>query len=275
MPELPEVESIVNGLRKVLIGQQIGKLHLLETRIIRSPLKDFKEQLPGCFFRDVQRKGKMILISFLPHLQLLIHLKMTGQLLLVSRPLPVMKHTHLIVKLFPRGDYLIYRDIRRFGFFFLGSTEAIIALTCLKNLGSDALTVTWVDFLRIFNKLKGKVKSRLLDQRFLAGIGNIYADEILFRAEIHPEQQIEDLGMDERKRIYDSMQLILKRAVNNGGSSIRDYLNSDGQPGQFQRFHNVYGREGQPCKRCAQPIQRIKLASRSSYFCPQCQRNFG
>lgn len=272
MPELPEVENIVRGLRKMLIGQQIGGIELLETRIIKSSLSDFKEQLPGSVFRDIQRIGKIIVISFSHGLKMIIHLKMTGQLLVHLQPRPILSHTHLIIELVPRGDYLIYRDIRRFGFIYLASCEDIYSLPPLRNIGPDALAVQWADFRQILSKSKGNTKSRLLDQSLLAGIGNIYADEILFRAKIHPEQRIERLSLNEQKRLYDSMQFILKKAAKNGGSSIRNYLNSEGQPGQFQRFHNVYGRKGQPCNRCAKPIQRIRLASRSSHFCPNCQK---
>ncbi len=272
MPELPEVETIVNGLKRKLISQQISKIQLLEPKIIRSPVKNFLDSLPGCIVENIHRRGKMIFVSLSKNLQLLIHLKMTGQLLLTYQPLPLKKHTHLILELLPSGYSLVYVDIRRFGFFILGSEEEINTLPIVKNLGPDTLTLKWTNFLEIISLHRGKIKNLLLDQNLLAGIGNIYADEILFNAKIHPEVRAEKLNPDQKKVLYESIQSILIKAIEKGGSSIRDYLDSAGQPGNFQSLHKVYGRVANPCNLCGNTIQRVKVSSRSSYFCPNCQQ---
>ncbi|MBI4595714.1 MAG: bifunctional DNA-formamidopyrimidine glycosylase/DNA-(apurinic or apyrimidinic site) lyase [Candidatus Tectomicrobia bacterium] len=271
MPELPEVETIVNGLKGKLIGQQINKIQLVEPRILRSPVKNFLDSLPGCVVKNIRRRGKMIFITLSKRIQMLIHLKMTGQLLLTSQAFPLQRHIHLILELLPSGGFLFYRDVRRFGFFCLGSEDYINDLPIVKNLGPDALTLKWPEFLEVISDSRGRIKNLLLNQNSLAGIGNIYADEILFRAKINPVQSVAKLELGQKKSLYDSIQSILKEAIEKGGSSIRDYLDSDGQQGNFQLLHQVYGRAGTPCNVCGSPIQRVKFSSRSSHFCPNCQ----
>lgn len=205
-------------------------------------------------------------------LTLAIHLKMTGQLIWKPPVNTPDKHTRFLLRFCRTENELHFQDMRKFGFIsiFASSNEADIPW--LASLGPEPLEIDYPSFSKLFTNRKKPLKSLLLDQEFLAGIGNIYADEILFRAKIHPQKKADLLSEKDKKRLWQSMRLVLTEAINLKGSSIRNYRDSDGVRGNFQNFHRVYGREGLPCPECRTKISRIRLGGRSSFFCPQCQK---
>lgn len=275
MPELPEVETVVRGLRPRLEGRKVRDLVFLSPHLSRKqPFPALSpEAYRGKKVEKIWRRGKMIIVSFSGGCGLLIHLKMTGQLYLCRPDQPVDKHTHARLRFSGLKSELRFRDVRKFGF-----------LNCLKlpeilhkvnsELGPEPLTLEFPAFRDLLAKHGGKViKGWLLDQKIIAGVGNIYSDEILFRAGLRPDRRAGDLNAGEARKLYQAMKSVLKKAIELKGSSIRDYVDSSGEKGRFQQRHLVYGREGRPCHRCRQTvIAKKKIAGRSSFFCPNCQK---
>lgn len=215
----------------------------------------------------------MIIFNFTGSRGLLIHLKMTGQLYLCHPEQPPDKHTHARMTFYGLKPELRFRDVRKFGFLNCLSLPEIEKRLNLE-LGPEPLALDFSAFWKLLLKHgKKKIKGWLLDQKIIAGIGNIYSDEILFRSGIRPERQVESLSEDEARQLWRSMRATLKQAIELRGSSISDYVDSTGEKGQFQQRHRVYDREGQSCGRCRQAvIERKKICGRSSFFCPFCQR---
>ena len=271
MPELPEVETIVRGLQKTVVGKTIKNVRVIHPIIVKQNSRNFKKNVEKSEIIRVRRRGKYILIDLSNKKTILTHLRMTGSLLLLEPSAPLDKHDHLILKFYKTQKELRYRDLRKFGRIksFLTSREENIS--DLKKLGPESLNISSSDFFNLFQKRKGRIKSALLNQQILAGLGNIYADESLFEAQIHPQQKADKLSPQKLKKLHQAIQKILKKAINAGGSSIENYYNINGEIGNFQLQHKVYGREGLPCKRCRSKIKRIKISQRSSYFCPRCQ----
>lgn len=266
---------MVRGLRLALEGKRVKKLVFLSPHLLsEQPDRALRpEDYRGKRIKEIQRRGKMIILNFEGGCGLLIHLKMTGQLYLADPEQPVDKHTHVRITFSGFRPELRFRDIRKFGF-----------VNCLREndiwqrvnsgLGLEPLAVGWSDFRDLLQKHGKKgIKSWLLDQKLIAGIGNIYSDEILFRAGVRPDRLANSLSPDEARKIFRSMRVVLRRAIELKGSSVSDYVDSTGQKGRFQAEHRVYDREGQPCRRCRLAlIQRKKVAGRSSFFCPVCQK---
>ncbi len=245
MPELPEVETIKRQLSQKIVGKK----------------------LKGKLITSVSRRGKMLLINFSDQESLVFHLKMTGQLIFNGKKT---KHTRKIFQ-FEDKSFLIFNDLRKFGWFRL--VKNADQLKEIQQLGKDALAISLSDFQKLFLKRKqAKIKPLLLDQKFIAGIGNIYADEILFDARIHPLRQVKNLKKQEITKLFYSIKKILKKAIEKKGSSAKDYLDGLGNEGAYLAFHQVYQKTGQPCLFCKTPIQRIKISQRSSHFCPSCQK---
>ncbi len=270
MPELPEVETIVRGLAPRLEGAELGPARLLFPPLLRRPSGRGLAVLEGKRVLGLRRRGKMALISCDGGWTLVFHLKMTGQLLLAKPADPVDKHVRLVIPLAGRGLELRFRDVRKFGFLCcLGPGSSAPELD---GLGPEPLEADRAAFAARFRGRKGRIKGLLLDQRVVAGIGNIYADEILFRARIHPLTPAAALGDRELETLRRSVRAVLRRAIARKGSTIRNYTDPDGVPGDFQSLHKVYGREGEACFSCGTPVRRIRVAGRSTFFCPQCQR---
>jgi formamidopyrimidine-DNA glycosylase len=277
MPELPEVETVVRGLRASLPGRSILSVRLGKTDFIDDPAA-LGETLPGRKIIAVERIGKFISIELAGHghlaggtaaeLHLLVHLGMTGRLAVRAPGDSVVPHTHGFFGL-DDGNELRYTDIRRFG--------RILTVTCERlpefkaRLGSDALFISEGDFRREVLRRRSRIKAFLLDQTALRGMGNIYADESLWRARIHPARIAATLETREIARLHQAMKLILRAAIKLGGSSISDFLDAEGKRGSYQVRHRIYGREGERCFRCGAVIERIIVAGRSSHFCPRCQ----
>jgi formamidopyrimidine-DNA glycosylase len=274
MPELPEVETVVRGLQRVLPGRRILGVRLGKTDFIDDPVA-LERDLPGKRIKTVRRHGKFLVVELeagggeARPLSLLIHLGMTGQLVTSASEVPAPPHTHAFFAL-DDGRELRYTDIRRFGRMRIlaNGEEASV----LGGLGLDPLEVTEPEFAAALGGRRAQIKALLLDQHVLRGMGNIYTDESLWRARIHPRRLGATLRAAEFERLYRAAQDVLNEAIRLRGSSVSDYVDSDGRRGEFQVRHRVYQREGKKCFRCKARIRRIIVAGRSSYFCPRCQR---
>ncbi len=273
MPELPEVETVVRGLRGSLVGRRIVGVRFGKTDFIEDPVA-LAEQLPGSRIARVERYGKFVTMALEPlsdtraPFHLIIHLGMTGQLMPRKPYEPVAAHTHAFVEL-DDGFELRYTDIRRFGQILLVSEAGIGGFQ--ENLGSDPLEISEQKFIGQIRARRARIKALLLDQSVLRGMGNIYSDESLWRARIHPARLGANLKDAQLSALHRAIRQILSAAIKLRGSSISDYLDAEGRPGEYQSRHRVYGRKGKPCPRCRTAIRRIIVAGRSSYFCPRCQ----
>jgi formamidopyrimidine-DNA glycosylase len=276
MPELPEVETVVRGLQAVLPGRRILEVRLGKTDFIEDPAA-LETHLPGARIGAVKRYGKFLLFELesanandpARELALLVHLGMTGQLVTGPADAHVLPHTHVFFAL-DDGKELRYTDVRRFGSMQLlldGAREKVLG-----SLGLDPLEMTEEQLAAAVHSRRARVKALLLDQRVLRGIGNIYADESLWRARIHPTRIGANLKRDEVHRLYRAVRDVLNEAIRLRGSSVSDYVDSEGRRGEFQLRHRVYQRNGKKCFRCGATIRRAIVAGRSSHFCPKCQR---
>jgi formamidopyrimidine-DNA glycosylase len=274
MPELPEVETVVRGLRKTVLGKKIKKLGISPSRVLHSPAASLKRNLIDRRILEISRRGKNIIIKLSSGDLLLIHLGMTGNLFYLDRPTLMGKHDHIDLE-FSDKTHLRYSDIRKFGKFKLIKSSQAGEENVLKKLGPEPLEISGGDFVKLMQRRKGKIKSVLLNQSNMVGIGNIYADEVLFEAKIHPLQKVSDLSKNKLIKLHQAIQKILKKAIKAGGSSVDNYRDVDGESGFFQFYHKVYGREGEPCKRCGTKIKRIIINQRSAHFCPKCQKKRG
>jgi formamidopyrimidine-DNA glycosylase len=281
MPELPEVETVARGLRRVILGRRILSVTLGKTDFIDDPVA-LEEHLPGRQIEAVERYGKFMLLRLSPATEangargdgdakpasLLVHLGMTGQIAPSPAQQPREKHTHVCL-LLDDGRELRYTDARRFGrIAYL--TELPLAEE-LTGFGADPLEVSETEFADRIRGRRARIKALLLDQSVLRGVGNIYADESLWRAKIHPARLGAKLSQEQAERLRRALQEILRKAIIMRGSSISDFLDAAGEPGEYQRHHRAYGREGKRCYRCKAVIRRGIVAGRSSYFCPKCQ----
>jgi formamidopyrimidine-DNA glycosylase len=279
MPELPEVETVVRGLRLSLPGRAIVEVRFGKTDFVDNPV-EIAERLPGTRIASVTRLGKFIcirveagtpratVIAPASPLCFIIHLGMTGQLKVVRSDESVSPHTHGFFIL-DDGRELRYTDIRRFGRMLLIPESGLAAFT--GQLGKEPLEINAEDFCRYFASRRARVKALLLDQKVLRGIGNIYADESLFRARLHPARIAQNLTKQQLLILHQKVQQVLEEAIRSRGSSISDYVDSEGKRGEFQLRHRVYQRDGKPCFRCMAKIRRLIVAGRSSHFCPRCQ----
>jgi formamidopyrimidine-DNA glycosylase len=274
MPELPEVETVVRGLRSVLPGKRILEMRLSKTDFIEDPAA-LEQCLPGSQIARVRRHGKFVVLDIASSeaspqkLTLLIHLGMTGQLVTCPHEARVAPHTHVFFTL-DDGRELRYTDPRRFGRIRLLSDGALEGV--FRALGFDPLEASEAEFIATLHARRAQIKALLLDQHVMRGMGNIYTDESLWHARVHPMRLGVGLKKEELRRIHRSVRAILTEAIRMRGSSVSDYVDADGQPGEFQGRHRVYQREERKCFRCAASIRRIIVAGRSSYFCPRCQR---
>lgn len=260
MPELPEVEVLRRELAPILVGQKILRAYVIDPR-----LKVEEKALEGKTILSLERLGKYLLIPFREGGCLALHLGMTGQLEVTEEDFP---HRHRRAYfVLSSGKYLSFIDPRRFGNIFLLSTKEDLK----GRLGTDPFSLDFT-FSRFQTLLKSRkrLKDFLLDQRKIAGIGNIYASEILFRARLHPKRPASSLSREEQKRLFTSILEVLEEAIAAKGTTIRDFRRPGGEAGNFQDFLSVYGKT--QCPRCSGPIVRETLSSRSTYFCPRCQK---
>jgi len=276
MPELPEVETVVRGLRTVLPGHTIVSVRLGKTDFIEDPLA-LAELLPRRRIEKIERLGKFIRLelSATPaaknperEINLIVHLGMTGRLGVRRADEPIAPHTHAFFEL-EDGRELRYTDIRRFGQLLVVAGDRLGAFS--DRLGKEPLEISAAEFTKRLAGRRARIKALLLDQRIFRGIGNIYADESLWQARIHPARLAARLGSADLGRLRQAIRRVLQHAIAARGSSISNFVDAEGQPGEYQQRHRAYGREGKPCFRCGSKIRRAVIAGRSSYFCPRCQ----
>ncbi len=272
MPELPEVETAVRDLLPQLVGRTIVDAAVHWPRTIALPrAREFAQQIKGHTIVDITRRGKYL--SF--HLRrrgeiryLFVHLRMTGGFRIDRRETSRDKHMHVHLRL-DDGRELRFRDPRKFGRMWLVAEQA----TVVGKLGPEPMELSQGEFVRLFEGRRGRLKPLLLDQTFLAGLGNIYVDESLWYARLHPLRPVESLSRADRARLYRAVQRVLKRAIAVGGTSIDVmYKRVNGASGGFQDSLRAFDREQRPCRRCGTPIRRIVVGQRGTHFCPTCQR---
>jgi formamidopyrimidine-DNA glycosylase len=291
MPELPEVEVTRRQIEKALIGRRIERVETTRpSYFFLTKPSELRSKLVGRRFVGLERVGKYLIAALDDGSSLLLHLGMTGQLFAAGSSSPRLLsartrralsseaqasfepdlHTHLVLHLSGRGPAIYFRDVRKFGkvaWHPAGSRHPRLA-----ELGTDALAATGAELFAATRSRATPIKSTLLDQSVLAGVGNIYADEALFIARVHPLRKAKSLSRAECDAVVAAVKRVMKRSILTGGSSISDYVRPDGSDGGYQTERRVYARTGEACKRCGTPIQRIVIGQRSAHFCPTCQK---
>ena len=272
MPELPEVETVRRGLEKLILGKKISNIDIRYPKMIKTDLHEFQKEMPGQVIQTMGRRGKYLLF-YLYDKVLISHLRMEGKYFYYPDQVPERKHAHVLIH-FEDGGTLVYEDVRKFGTMELLAPKLLEAYFVTKKLGPEP-TEQDFDLARLklaLKKSKKPIKSHLLDQTLVAGLGNIYVDEVLWRAKIHPFRSSNSLSSQEARKVHDETIKVLGQAVEKGGSTIRTYTNAFGEDGTMQEFHQVYDKAGQACSRCGTIIEKIQLGGRGTHFCPKCQR---
>ena len=269
MPELPEVETVRAGISPHLIGKKVRGIEVRNERL-RYPIQKEIEKLYKETIHRVERRAKY-LILYTDHYKVLIHLGMSGSIRIMEDDFELKKHDHFIMQI-EGGEVLVYNDPRRFGFILLYGVEEGIPF--LEKLAPEPLSDDF-NAATLYPKLKRRtrpIKSLLMDQEFVVGAGNIYANESLFMAGIHPERPANNLRKKEVERLVEEVKKVLARAIVQGGTTLKDFTTPDGSPGYFAQELMVYGQKDQPCMICGTAIERIVLANRATYFCVKCQK---
>src|SRR5882672_4848100 len=275
MPELPEVETIVRGLQSRVAGDRIQSVWIgSRKQPLKSSAKKIVATLTDKQISRVHRMGKHIVFDLLnaatnapqtAEAQWIVHLGMTGRMLVCESDAEAVKHTHLLATL-ASGRELRFIDARMFG------KLAVVSPAKFDPGGVEPLEVDLATFVSLFRGRKTPIKSALLNQKLLRGVGNIYADEALARDGIRPQRRAASISKADLERLLSAIQAVLREAIKLGGSSVSDYVGADGEEGFFQLQHRVYGREGEPCLICKTPVRRLVIAGRSSHYCPKCQK---
>ena len=277
MPELPEVETIKQQLANAIIGKKIKNVKINLAKMVNLPVAKFKNAVIGAKIQDVKRRAKILIFNLDNNWSILIHLKLTGQLIFrdgkTANDLPI-KYIHIIYY-FTDGAKLYHNDLRQFGWEHLIKTVSLPEYWQKEKLGPEPLAKDF-DLTKFTQILKSRpkaiIKPLLMDQKAIAGIGNIYSDESLFVAKILPTRKIFTLKPREVAKLFQAIKQVLTKAITKHGSSIRNYVDSQGQKGNFAPELFVYNRHGQPCKKCGVKIARLKLRGRSTHYCPHCQK---
>ena len=278
--ELPEVEVMRRDLEKDVVGRKIAAAEVRPSknamRIIRrhGRRKEFADRLIGRKVLKSDRRGKYILLSLDNGDVLVVHFAMSGQFVRGNKRVPLPPHTHVVIT-FQQGGDLRFVDPRTFGEMFVTTGDGLGKVKELQHIAIDPLdhVFTWQSFGGQMAQRESKLKQLLMDQKFISGVGNIYSDEVLFAAGLRHDRLSDTLSSQEVRRLYRSLQEVLQEAIRYRGTTLEDeaYLDLFGKPGEFQNELKVYGRQGLPCRRCRTPIETVKVAGRSAYFCPQCQ----
>ena len=274
MPELPEVETIVADLRPYLAGRTIVGCELAFPTIVRHPEpEEFVDSVAGMRIDAVDRRGKYILIRLQDAVVLVVHLGMTGQLRLLDPATPLEKHTHAVFTL-DDGRQLRYRDPRRFGRLLLGTEDALLTARKMPRLGPEPIDPDFAaeELYRRLKRRRAPLKAVLLDQGAVAGVGNIYADESLYRARLRPSRLASTVSKQSARRLHEALREALQLAIANRGSSVDTYRDAWGEVGGQQEKLLVYGRAGEPCFTCGRPLSSVRIAGRTTVFCRHCQR---
>ncbi|KPJ22217.1 DNA-formamidopyrimidine glycosylase [Streptococcus phocae] len=272
MPELPEVETVRIGLEKLILNKIIERITVKVPKMIKTDLETFCLTVSGQKIQAIGRRGKYLLFD-LGQWVMISHLRMEGKYLLFLDDVPDNKHFHVFFHL-EDGSTLVYQDIRKFGTFDLISKSQLTAFFAQRKLGPEPTADAFAleSFETALKSSKKLIKSHLLDQTLVAGLGNIYVDEVLWAAKVHPEKQSSQLSKAQVKRIRDHTIRILQLGIEKGGSTIRTYRNALGMDGTMQEYLMVYGQTGLPCARCGHVIEKIKVGGRGTHLCPRCQK---
>lgn len=266
MPELPEVETIKRELEKALLGKKITAVCVHNPKVIREPsVEKFKNGLAGATIKNILRKAKLLILELSNSKSLAIHLKMTGQLVY-----PGNGKAARVSFCLSDGKTLDFNDQRLFAE--LRLIDDWRDLKFVQGLGPEPFDIDLDKFKAMLSQKKTKIKPLIMDQTFISGIGNLYAAEALFRAKINPERPANSLSDKEQSLLFDKIKDTLRQAIEHKGSSVDQYVQLSGAPGNFVKYHKVYDRAGKPCFICKSPIKRTALGGRGTYFCPKCQK---
>jgi formamidopyrimidine-DNA glycosylase len=278
--ELPEVEVMRRDLEKDVVGRKIASAEVRASRnamrVIRrhGKRKEFTDRVVGRKITKAERRGKYILLHLDNHDVLVVHFGMSGQFVRGNKRQALPPHTHVVLS-FQQGGDLRFVDPRTFGEMFVATADELGKVKELQHIAIDPLdhVFTWQTFGGLMAQRASKLKPLLMDQKFISGLGNIYSDEVLFAAGLRHDRMSDSLSSQEVRRLYRGLQEVLQDAIRYRGTTLDDeaYVDLFGKPGEFENELKVYGREGQPCRRCRTPIQTVKISGRNSYFCPQCQ----
>lgn len=270
MPELPEVETIVRDLRSLVIGRRIETVRVRLNKLVRTGPRRLVRLATGAEILAVKRRGKFIVFSLSAERYIIVHLKMTGQFLWGEFQGVWPDYVHVITE-FENGKALLYRDMRQFGYFLGLEAQEYAEWLKSQEIGPDPFQLTSAEFAGLLRSKKGRIKAVLLDQRVISGLGNIYCDEALFAAGVHPLHPAHLIEEDLARRLHEQILKILKEAIRCRGSTTRNYVGLAGVGGEYQNRHRVYGRGGENCLVCGCRISRITAAGRGTHFCPVCQ----
>lgn len=287
MPELPEVETVRRGLAGLIIGQSIKNVvHDTDKSFPNTPT-DVRAFLVGATIIDIRRRAKVLLIDLSTHYTVMTHLKMTGQMVYVANDtrfgaghpneslVNVLPDRSTRVTLtFDDGAQLFFNDQRKFGWMKLLPTVEVPHIDFMKKVGPEPLEATFTSEMfaaRFQRRARSSIKAALLDQTVVAGVGNIYADEALWGAKVHPQRVVSSLSPEDFQRIYHELRSVMTLAIEKGGSSDRNYVNAEGKRGSYLDFARAFRREGLPCPRCETPIEKLRVAGRGTHICPYCQ----
>ena len=272
MPELPEVETVRRGLEKLILGKTIQSVEVKYPKMIQTDLDAFRQDLLGQEIRSMRRRGKYLLF-YLTDKVLISHLRMEGKYLFYPDAVPERKHAHVFFEM-TDGGTLVYEDVRKFGTMELLRKDQLEAYFAARKLGPEPTEADFLlpPFAAALGRSKKPIKPYLLEQTLVVGLGNIYVDEALWRARIHPVRPAASLKPAEVRRLREQIIEVLQLGIEKRGSTIRTYRNALGEDGTMQDFLQVYGKTGQPCARCGSPIEKIKLGGRGTHLCPHCQK---
>lgn len=270
MPELPEVEVIARGLRESMVGRTITRTEVPWPTSLRTPVDEFIKRTESQEIIDVSRRAKLLLVTLRSNDALCFHLKMTGRTVHGG---PVVSEAHDRIRFaLDDGTFLVFSDVRRFGYCKLMHWSELQEWDFYKNLGPEPLDSTPKQLVEQVEGRRARIKGLLLNQQIVAGVGNIYADETLYRAGIHPATLAADISNGKLLELFTHLREVLTQAIAENGSSISDYRDSGGNAGAFQNKFRVYGRSGEPCQGCKTPLKTVQIAGRTSTYCPACQR---
>jgi formamidopyrimidine-DNA glycosylase len=278
--ELPEVEVMRRDLEKDVVGRKVAKAEVRASknamRVIRrhAKRKEFTDRLTGRKLAKVERRGKYVLLHLDNGDVLVVHFGMSGQFVRGNKRQALPPHTHVVID-FQQGGDLRFVDPRTFGEMFVATPDELGKVKELQHIAIDPLdhVFTWQAFGAALAERASKMKVLMMDQKFMSGLGNIYSDEVLFAAGLRHDRMSNTLSSQEVRRLYRALQEVLQDAIRFRGTTLEDgaYVDLFGKPGEFQNELKVYGRAGQPCRRCRTPIEAVKISGRSAYYCPQCQ----
>lgn len=273
MPELPEVETVRRGLTNLVESAKVKTIDVLYPKMINVSTKEFKDTLEGHTINRIDRRGKYLLFRFDNKMTLVSHLRMEGKYDVEPDGTEPTKHTHIIFHMDDDRE-LRYKDSRKFGRMYLVKNGDEKTLSGIGTIGPEPTdeTLTFDYMKSIMNKARGKIKPFLLNQSNIAGLGNIYCDEVLWLTKIHPETQTNLITDEEIEELRKNIIAEIKMAIKGHGTTVHSYSNAYGEAGSFQNHLHVYGRKGEPCERCDTLLEKIKVAQRGTTFCPNCQR---